>query len=913
MSALTYKKNDDLESGTLDKMTVFQECLSGFNASPIQPKKCRLLLTKLVRLIHLGEVFPPEEATTLFFCITKLFQHKDPSLRQMVYVAIKELASTANDVIMVTSSIMKDIQSTSDAIYKPDAIRALIRIIDSSTLPSIERLMRTAITDKHPSVSSAALVSSYHLTVLSHDVIRRWATETQETLQKSFLASTARSYGSYGSEPRLIPSGPSRMFQYHAIGLLYQLRTHDKIARMRMIQHLTEEDSPLQNSNAIVALVRMIAKLIEEDPNLTEQLVKILISFIKNKSDMVDLEIAKTILNIKGNVSVDATEIALETVRAFLGSPRTAAKFSAVRILNRYAMEHPAEASVANPELEGLISDSSRAIATYAITTLLKTGRESNVDRLVSKITGFMNEISDEFKIIVMDAIRNLALKFPSKHQNLLGFLAGGLRDDGGLAYKTTVVEALFDLIRNIPAAKDAALGHLAELVEDCEFPELCVRILHILGAEGPSTSQPTKYIRYIYNRVVLENAVIRAAAVTALSKFSLVDDPKVKKSISVLLNRCLDDVSDEVRDRAALALRFIELDSQEASQYIAPQTIYSVSQFENVLTQYLTSNDKSAFLQPFDVSIVARVSISQARAEALEQRSQAWLGEKPASTANDTTSDEKQRIERELVQDKAKEYAAALASIPEFQKYGPLLKSSEPVPLTEKEMEYVVSAIKHVFKDHIVVQYDITNTFNGCILEDVQVEIPEGFEIDFVIPVDSIVPDTTGTVYVSLTRPEDFIVESFYNVLKFIYKEIDPSTNEPQEEGFDDEYNLENLEITAGDYLVPAYIGNFAHQWDELSGSEAVGTYQLGSMNINDATSHIIKLLSMMPLESTDIPTSSAQHTIKLYSKTILGDRVAAQVRMVFSTKNGLSVKVTARSEDESIATLIADALGSA
>lgn len=54
-----------------------------------------------------GESFPAEEATSLFFSITKLFQHKDPSLRQMVYVAIKDLALTANDVIMVTSSIMK--------------------------------------------------------------------------------------------------------------------------------------------------------------------------------------------------------------------------------------------------------------------------------------------------------------------------------------------------------------------------------------------------------------------------------------------------------------------------------------------------------------------------------------------------------------------------------------------------------------------------------------------------------------------------------------------------------------------------------------------------------------------------------------------------------------------------------------
>lgn len=70
------------------------------------------------------------EATSLFFGITKLFQHKDASLRQMVYLVIKELASTAEDVIMVTSSIMKDTAVGSDVLYRANAIRALCRIID---------------------------------------------------------------------------------------------------------------------------------------------------------------------------------------------------------------------------------------------------------------------------------------------------------------------------------------------------------------------------------------------------------------------------------------------------------------------------------------------------------------------------------------------------------------------------------------------------------------------------------------------------------------------------------------------------------------------------------------------------------------------------------------------------------------
>ena len=48
----------------------------------------------------------------------------------MMYLAIKELSSSAEDVIMVTSSIQKDMQPNLEVVYRPNAIRALCRIID---------------------------------------------------------------------------------------------------------------------------------------------------------------------------------------------------------------------------------------------------------------------------------------------------------------------------------------------------------------------------------------------------------------------------------------------------------------------------------------------------------------------------------------------------------------------------------------------------------------------------------------------------------------------------------------------------------------------------------------------------------------------------------------------------------------
>jgi len=50
----------------------------------------------------------------------------------MVYLVLKELSHTAEDVIMSTSIIMKDGNSGSENVYRANAIRSLCRIIDVS-------------------------------------------------------------------------------------------------------------------------------------------------------------------------------------------------------------------------------------------------------------------------------------------------------------------------------------------------------------------------------------------------------------------------------------------------------------------------------------------------------------------------------------------------------------------------------------------------------------------------------------------------------------------------------------------------------------------------------------------------------------------------------------------------------------
>ncbi len=454
----------------------------------------------------------------------------------------------------------------------------------ATTVQAIERSIKNAIVDKNPSVSSAALVSSYHLLPIARDLVRRWQSETQEA------ASSSKSSGGFslgfstsGSQQALQPS-THFMNQYHAIGLLYQMRSHDRMALVKMVQQFATP-GVVKSPAGTIMLVRLAAKLIEDDSSLRKPMMQLLDGWLRHKAEMVNFEAAKAICNLRDVTDAEMTQ-AIHTLQLFLTSPRAVTKFAAIRILHNVASFKPQAVQSCNPDIETLISNSNRSIATFAITTLLKTGNEGSVDRLMKQISSFMADITDEFKITIVEAIRTLCLKFPSKQAGMLTFLSGILRDEGGYEFKRSVVESMFDLIKFVPGSKEdgqsleypqyfprlmnVALAHLCEFIEDCEFTKLAVRILHLLGVEGPKTSHPTKYIRYIYNRVVLENALVRAAAVTALAKFGVGQkDPEVKRSVTVLLTRCLDDTDDEVRDRAALNLRLMTEEDEMANRFI--------------------------------------------------------------------------------------------------------------------------------------------------------------------------------------------------------------------------------------------------------------------------------------------------------------------------------------------------------
>jgi hypothetical protein len=444
-------------------------------------------------------------------------------------------------VIIVTQSLVKD-TFCDTPLYKGNAIRVLSRIVDAGMLGQVERYYKQAVVDKDDFVSSAALVSLLLLTSKPgcSDVIARWSNEIQTVLSSS----------------------KADMVQFHALALLRSVKRNDKLAVSKVV--LTLMRSGMRSPLGLCLLIRYSTSLLisADAPAATvQQCFDFLEACLHHKSEIVVFEAAKALVDNPATVA-SGRDIgsAITVLQVMLTSPRPGQRYAAVKTLAALASTQIAAVAKCAEELEGLIHDQNRIIGTLAITALLKTGTEAAVDRLIKQIASFMVEVgADELKVVVVRAIHELALRIPSKHRGIMTFLSNALRDEGGYEFKKAILDALLEIMEAIPENKTEGLFHLCEFIEDCEFTALATRVLHLLGKEGPAlpAPQPAQFIRFIYNRVILENAPVRASAVAALAKFATRCDD-LRPQIVPLLQRCTDDDDDEVRDRAVMYLRLL-------------------------------------------------------------------------------------------------------------------------------------------------------------------------------------------------------------------------------------------------------------------------------------------------------------------------------------------------------------------
>jgi len=264
--------------------------------------------------------------------------------------------------------------------------------------------------------------------------------------------------------------------------------------------------------------------------------------------------------------------------------------------------------------------------------------------------------------------------------------------------------------------------------------------------------------------------------------------------------------------------------------------------------------------------------------------------------------------------------FAKELNVVPEFADLGELFKSSKVIQLVESEAEYIVTCVKHTFPNHIVFQFDCGNTIPEQVVEGVSIsmdlaEAPD-FSEAFSLPLEVMPLSAPGKVYVCLERAEGGLHSGlFMNNLQFRVKEVDPSTGEAEEEGFQDDYQLEDLEVGIQDYVKATPVPNFRKRWEELGQDvELADEYGLGQRpkGLQDAVDVIVVALGLQACEGTDfVPPYSRSHMCLLSGVAVGGFTALARVRLGIDTGMNVAIKLEVRSDGKSVSEALHAVIG--
>lgn len=839
----------------IDKAAVLQQCRD-FSAITINIDRCVEHMTKILYLISTGTHFSPIEATDIFFGATKLFQNENPKLRRILFVFLKELSGTAEQVFIASSSLVKDISGNND-VNRCNAIRTLRKVTDVTMIGPMERYLKQAVVDKQNSVVSAAIVTGIHLAHAQPEMVKRWGTEVSEALKNR------------GSK-----------VQYHALALLHKLRKNDRVSVLKLVQQT--QAGPIRSPLALCLLIKMCTELMQEDFAQSMELYKFVTNMTHHSSDLVVFEAAKSICSLR-NITAKEVSPAVLVIGLYLTSHKPVLRFAAIRLLNRVATVHPSAVASLNADIEALVSDPNRSIATLAITTLLKTGTEFGIDRLVKQLTGSLSDLSDEFKIVIVDSMRVLNAKFPSKFQILLDFLFSALREEGGGEFKHAIVETMVSISQSNPAAKEPVLLHLAEFIEDCEYVFLIKRVLVLIGEEGPSSSKPKKFVRYVYNHVMLESPIVRAVAISTLAKFAA-QVPSLRDPIAVLLQRTMNDPDDEVRDRAVFYHKLFTRGDEIAIRTLVTEVTNSVAKYRSTVTV-----PKSAF----STTVPEEAAVVAAAAAASSQASSSAISGSDLSPA--------------VLQAREK-----LRKIAQLKELGEPSRTVEPLPLTEPDNEYVVSVAKHLYPDHIVLQFKVTNTMDNISLRSITIETDlSELEAEplYAISIERVAPGATEYGYVVLRYEEDrFPSGSVKCAFRFRMQEGDDEAMD------EEEYPIEEFAVNVSDFIAPLDLGSgFESQWTTFRAEETVDTYSLKTMrNLTVAAHELIDFFGMWVEGGKPEKITTKSHVVNMTG--VLADRKKTVVlisgKVFVAADNTVALQLAIRGGDADTRAFLSAAL---
>uniref|UniRef100_A0A8C9GN25 Coatomer subunit gamma n=1 Tax=Piliocolobus tephrosceles TaxID=591936 RepID=A0A8C9GN25_9PRIM len=575
------------------------------------------------------------------------------------------------------------------------------------------------------------------------------------------------------------------------------------------------------------------------------------------------------------------------------------------------------------------------------------------------------------FKIQIIEEIKNLCFIYPSKCNLILNFLANNLRDEESYQFKVNTINAIILIINEIPNSADNAILQLCEYIEDCEYNSLLLRVIRFLLLHIPKTKNPSNYIRYIYNRLILENETIRVDGLYSLFYIATKCTDN-SKDILIKIKYLLNYNDDEVRDRAnflnfmlsenikkleniqskvvnkddsstcGIHNRDISMDPNENTLLDELQTVEQPEYIDNLL-YHITNHIENNIETFFDYTNVAYEMMNN---QNINKDGSVCHSKRKSSISDFTGTLNKSNSMSKIIELATDyNYTEKTSIFTNMYNMGQLKLITKSVALTEAEAEYNVFVKKYIYQNNfMVLEFNINNTLNEQILTNINLQISSYNKVWTILEKTSIhnlyynspqnlyillkknvpflndeeVDDITSQNQEQIYNADNQQEESPYNVnqtfqaaLQFMTKEHE----EGEDDGFIDTYSINPITIQITDFIYPKMLrsNEFGHMWENMASlnSEVVSKFVLSFENIQLAVVGLLNTLNMMACNSTDIIQPEVNnHNMLLSGKFLNESYILCKASLVLSQQYGCLLKICCRSKCKKLSEVVLKSL---
>jgi hypothetical protein len=234
--------------------------------------------------------------------------------------------------------------------------------------------------------------------------------------------------------------------------------------------------------------------------------IRFLETSLKHQDKSVVIESARIMGRVRGLENRSAKTI-IEVLRRELDGDETTV-FGALRVMDeliKNPMRQPLlrEAS----ELSRLVTHSNKNIMSLAISLQVKTTTPEILEQLLVSLTGQVQELPAFVKLELVETSVSSMRKDPKAAPVILKFLQNCL----------ILARALGEVAEHVEGLRCQALDFLTELIEDSQNSDQVLVCLFEVGRLLLLVGNPHDYFKCLINRLALDVAQVRAAAVTCL------------------------------------------------------------------------------------------------------------------------------------------------------------------------------------------------------------------------------------------------------------------------------------------------------------------------------------------------------------------------------------------------------------